>query len=461
MKKIYLFLLMILCIQPAFAQEKVIYANKNNLRQELNALFDRADRAGRALNAAPAPASFSAPADRAALGLKRNVKQAYTSKANKEVMRGVERFVGKMEQQIKQQEERASAFPVRLPRKKWQVAFMMMDGFPKTALLRLQNKVEDGSVAQVSFLVLDGVKEQDSENMTLAAQLAATEGEKLQGTFYMIYASANGAVTESIRFEMPDEKEAVFKLLFKNLSLHSKEFFTALILFAHGDGADMVDGDNAFGYSIQEALDEVKEAGLHLDILDLASCHMGSVLTMYQLVRTNTADYLIASSDYAATGVFKRASRLLRFLDLRPKQAAMRSVTSNTMVPLPFVRVNELAYDVRALREPFLQWAEKYAAMIKHGPKGMHRELIDIEDYETYRLFDDFVKEQMEYVQTRLDGNDPVNKEFLDSSARLLLELKNAKLAQWCFVDSNCTKGLSYRNGHILSIWSEYGISWR
>lgn len=461
MKKIYLLLLLPLFFQPAFSQEKVIYADKNNLQKEITALFNRADRAGRALKTAPA-ARFTRFADSAALAPVVS-SQELAQKGGRGSRSQIDSLMSRLERQIKQKEETLAASwsysgaTSAALRKPWQVAFMMMDVLPSTAVRRLENKVKEGVIAQASFVVWENMEELElSDDMTLWEQMAAGDNRKLKGSFYMMYASPDGAVTERVRFECEPEIDMLLDMLFNNLNLHSRDLHTALVLFAHGNGATMMDGEDSFAFELGDVMGKVENLGLHLDILDLVSCHMGSLRTLYLTARTGV-DYAMFSSDTAAGGVMQRASRLLRFLGLGPKRAVTQSVSSNPTT-LPVWRANELAYDVQLLREPFLQWAEQSAAMIKHAPQGTAQALVEGKDYESYYLFDDFVKEQMSYVRTHLDVKDPVNKEFLRGGERLLGALKESKLAEWCMRESKCTRGISYRVGDLLYLWSKYDV---
>lgn len=458
MKKIYLFLLITLCFRPAFSQEKVIYAAEDNFKQEMTALFDRADRAARAPGGAAA--AFAARTDSAALPTRLGKNSILTSESDKETAKAIDRFIYKVERESKQQQEfAASGSAARAGRhKKWQVAFMIMNFLPRTALMRLQNKVDEGTVQRASFLVWDELEKPEEEDMTLAGQLSGAAEQKLKGAFYMIYATPKGAVTESIRFCVAPRTEAVLDLLFKNLKLNSSDLNTALVLVAHGEGSTMTDGKGMFAFEIDEVMEKVKESRLHLDILDLESCHMGSLRALYLMAQGGRVDYALVASDLGASSVWKRDSRLLRFLNLGPKRAVTQTVSSIVAPPIPVAHANELAYDVQALREPLLQWIRHFAAAVKHGPQDMRKNLIDGKDEASYYLLDDLVREQIEYVETRLDVRDPVNKAFLDSSWRLLLALKTAKLAQWCLREANCIKGISYRPGDILYIWAEHGV---
>ena len=99
--------------------------------------------------------------------------------------------------------------------------------------------------------------------------------------------------------------------------------------------------------------------------------------------------------------------------------------------------------------------------MIKHGPEGIQRELLDIRNSQEKHLFDNFVKQQMNYVRAHLDIHDPVNKAFMHSSARLLKALRESKLAAWQVKDFEYADGLAYQTGDILYMWSQYDVFWQ
>ncbi len=459
MKKIYLFFLLAAIWLPVQAQEKVIYADGNNLKNEITRLFKRADLAynewEKSLLSSPVLPQESVSSSQKQFVSKNNFSRPFGAK--QAVSQRMDRVMADITSQTIQEASKQAAKAAL--GKKWQVAFMATDFLPSTALLRLQNKVEDGSLARASFLVWEKLEEPEGEGLSLWEQLDLIDQQKIRGTLYVIYPTVEGAVTEKVRFECTPQVGELLDLLFQNMNLHSDQFYTAVILSAHGDGDGMFDRKATFSYEISEVLSKIEEVGLQVDVLNLVACRMGSLLTMYQLVKSDKINYAIVSSDDAVTGVLKRISHLLRFLRGTPRNAVISSVTHNPSMP-PVGQANELGYDLQALKEPLMQWIEQYAAMIKHGPEGMQHELFDLTDSEKRYLLDDFIKQQMNYVRSHLDIHDPINKAFMQSSGHLLQALAKSKMAQWCLNDSKCTNGIYVRTGDILALCAKYDIYW-
>ena len=453
MKKIGLFLLVFLCWQPVFAQSKVIYANERNFRTELGALFHRSERAIWGMR--QLAEDRNTPQQRAAFIRRgqqlagQNPDSAWAD--DRETLAKIDKVMQEIEAKQRQQEFRGR-------RKQWQVAFLTMDSLAKTALYRLQNKVEEGIIARGAFLVWEEKDEIDETGLSLWEILEKTESQQLHGTLYMVYPSSKGAVTEELHFSCKPEISDVSELLLKNLSAHNDAFYTALVMFAHGDRENMYDGKMIFSYDIEDFFDTIEKLDFHIDVLDMVSCYMGSLRTVYLMAKGNLVDYSIFSSDYAVSGASKRVSHFLRFLGSNVENSIKDSVSSNPQFLLAVMQANELGYNIKDLRKPLLQWSEKYVAMVKHGPKGMAGQLYQSWPRRDHYLFDDFIKQQMDYVRTHLDIQDPVNKEFMQSSGRLLRMLQKNKIAQWCLKESKCTRRISFRPGDMLYIWSEYGL---
>lgn len=458
MKKIAIFLLILMSVYPVFAQNRVAYADKQNVAREFSTVFAKAEAAARERQNAPAVSVRPVKPAGSLSKQARNKKQVFGKVPESAVLQSIDNVTQEIAFQNAQQQKKLRFARASLT-KNWQVAMIMMDFLPSTALLRLQNKVEDGSLARASLLVWEDVEETKG-GASLWEQLELAEDAKLKGTLYVIYPSAEGAITEEVHFETEPRLAALFNLLFKNLALHSQDYYTALIVCAHGDGGSMGDRQKKFAFDVKEITDALQESQIHIDVLDLVSCEMGSLRTMYLLSQSHNVDYAIISSGKAANGVLKRVSRLVRFLNTTPKRAVIDSVRNNPSLP-PLGRVNELGYDVQQLRRPLRQWAQDYAAMIKHGPEGIQRELLDIRNSQEKHLFDNFVKQQMNYVRAHLDIHDPVNKAFMHSSARLLKALRESKLAAWQVKDFEYADGLAYQTGDILYMWSQYDVFWQ
>ncbi len=118
----------------------------------------------------------------------------------------------------------------------------------------------------------------------------------------------------------------------RRLDHSNSKFYTGLVIDAHGTGnamSTMMESDNKI--SIRKLFEEIKQEGIKIDVLELKSCSMGSISTLYHATKSGMVDYLLASppvlfQSSTDVGLLFAASQVPGALS-RPETAARAALT--------------------------------------------------------------------------------------------------------------------------------------
>lgn len=157
----------------------------------------------------------------------------------------------------------------------------------------------------------------------------------------------------------------IIKSALAPLTTRSAHLHTGLIIDAHGSGTQMIwdDRENSvrsFGVDeIKEALDFFQQDNsLHIDVLQLISCQMGSWPMLYPLV--DHVQYAIVSSNFAYGDSTHPYYTLFQTLQYSPRRAASIAMRAYIKAASSDSTINTLLIDVPKLRHTGYKFVKKH-----------------------------------------------------------------------------------------------------
>lgn len=98
-------------------------------------------------------------------------------------------------------------------------------------------------------------------------------------------------------------------------------------IHAHGGGINMEHYSNDTGdFTFKTIHDAIKKRNIHIDVLDIHSCMMGTAANATEILSAGNVDYLFFSSNITTTRWAKDETTLLNYLTEKPGQAARHAV---------------------------------------------------------------------------------------------------------------------------------------
>lgn len=247
--------------------------------------------------------------------------------------------------------------------------------------------------------------------------------------------------------------EELLAALFSNLKAEGETLYTGIIFSAHGSGFGMAYNDSSV--EVNDILASAHKQALHINVLELDSCHMSSLYTAYYASEYDNIDFLNGSSDYEyGTPEKTRLFPLLSFLNHEPKDAARLSVASRLkqfdFASGEYETTSYSTVHIPSLRQALIDWYRSYVFL----QKSTDEQLVPVfnrflKNDDTWRSLSFIVGKQKEYVATHfeeLESNynkfDLIKREFIDASDKLLQALSEATVIQWCY---SAQKGRIYQ----------------
>ena len=413
MKKLVLFLFFTIINFPAVAEElHFTLLTKQNVETELGSLFKQADTG------------------------KVQVKK--------------KKIIKRLNQRLQNSETSASKSTSLSPlnsNKPWQFLLFLADRDRplKETLATLRQRIQKGELMQAVVLVTPRAYNRDSLQ---------------QAELYFIYNDGEKPITKKFCTENMETIGELLDLLFSHLKESSDDFYTGMLIDAHGNGETMTYklNNEISGFSITDILEPLKEKGIKLDLLVLDSCRMSSLLTLYYLTKTNVADFLVASSDMMYSSLNTMYFHILRFLNYSPRQAAILSVNYRLRF-LNFDRSwftnNASVLELQQIREPFQNWLKAYNDLLNYMPQVQDAVKTWFPQKDTYRSLSRTIERYKEYLQNysyKMEESsnpfvDEVRSEFIRTSDEFLDALRNGTLREWCY--SNQENHLYQENGNV------------
>ncbi|MDO5765369.1 MAG: hypothetical protein Q4P84_06710 [Elusimicrobiales bacterium] len=417
MKKIFLLTVLLFSVLSASAQTNTV-VSRHNLRQEISRVFFRAQQAS---NAA------ASPAVQADQKFASTPEVATSSLTSDDLIRKIQRAY-------------ISRKPSVRPEKQWQIALFLADtNRPLSETLGiLRKKITEGTLRHAAVLDISprAKKRQTQKENPAAAQ-------EYPAVFYFLYMGQKKPITEKIyadsTVDAPDQLAPLFEH-FQN----TQDVYSAAIIDGHGSGFDMFYGENGW-LDMEQILSSLQGAGLSLDVLNLASCHMGSLYNLHQLAQYKNVAYLVASSDIMTGNSERTYYTLLQHLNAAPRQAAINAAASARKVHHfddSYSTNNVIALHLPGLFTPVQNWFNDYGRVMLAGSARLQKDMLQVFDprWGTWRSLNKILRRQTEYLlnsQEKLEWNGyelPELKQNCIQSARILEEaLRENTLTQWCY----------------------------
>ena len=263
-----------------------------------------------------------------------------------------------------------------------------------------------------------------------------------QITLYVLYRTGIITRQDTYTLDLSDNPARLWGELLKYLKAGQSAYQTGVIIDAHASGYNFFYGKEE-SFSSQQLVQSLTASRLHVDVLELHSCHMSSLKNVYQWTKNAQIDYVVASSDISLSSNTTMYYRVLRFLQNSPRQAAISSVRDRMKI-FDFKDVyntnNAVALQLSILRRPIQNYATQYKELLSYeGTEEMEK---IFEGYFTEEFYDwhslrNIVEKQKKYVQTHLepqaDAFYETQQQFVAASDKLLNALPSATLAQWCY----------------------------
>lgn len=418
MKKTLLLTVLLFSVLSVSAQTNTI-VSRHNLRQEISRVFFRAQQAS---NAAAAP------------GIRADQKLSSTPGIAASSLRPDD-LTGKIQRAYISQKPAA-----RRPEKQWQIALFLADmNRPLSETLGiLRQKIAEGSLRHAA--VLD-ISPRAKKRQTKKANPAAAQ--EYPAVFYFLYMGQNKPVTEKISADSTVDAPDLLAPLFEHFQ-NTQDVYSAAIIDSHGSGFDMFYGKNGW-LDMRQILSSLQGAGLSLDVLNLASCHMGSLYNLHQLAQYKNVAYLVASSDIMTGNSERTYYTLLKHLNAAPRQAAINAAASARNVHYfddSYSTNNVIALYLPGLFAPVQNWFNDYGQVMLAGSERLQKDMLQAFDprWGTWRSLNKILRRQTEYLlnnQEKFEWNGyelPKLKQNCIQSAQILEEaLRESTLTQWCY----------------------------
>ena len=263
-----------------------------------------------------------------------------------------------------------------------------------------------------------------------------------------IYSLQNGKVKEEkVQLSRSLGRTGILDALFRFAKeVEDADFYTGVIINVHGFEDAMV-FNNREGYfdtffGVDDILYNAKEYGIFIDVLDLISCHVGSLSQMLPLIRSDVVRYVLVSSNLS---VQKRdfPPALLGNLTYGPKEAVRRSLQQEEITLSPAKNptilltrgvdsFNLVLLEPRKLREYMRDWIEQvyrireYLTFEESYLKTKKGEATHVSLYH-------FMKKLETMVEQNAEIPPEMKRDFLYANARLKLKIHPLNVPQWCY----------------------------
>ncbi len=309
-------------------------------------------------------------------------------------------------------------------RKPWQVA-LFLSAHPyctlQPLLKQIETQIHTGNIA-MAVLVHN-----------------ASETANAEGVIYILYSQAGHVRQEKRMIDASIQPLVLWKTLLKHFNQHPN-FHTGIVAQAHAH-------DTAFHYpggylTAQEIIQALANSHLHVDFMELQSCHASSLYNLYHLTRNSRIDYLVASANFSFVSL-DDVSNVLRFLNTSPSQVAVLSVQErlkNFRVGPTHPTGGAGALNLKALRNPLQKYIRLYQDLLSYE----YEENIE-SDFDSFfnsalelKGLDEVILKQREYIRahmadTRFKALYQTQQQFLKACDALLSALTHATLQQWCY----------------------------
>lgn len=317
---------------------------------------------------------------------------------------------------------------------KWQIA-MFLDAEQRPTqetLNELRNQIIAGNLQQAS--VISFGKYNEKKNGKPAGKKCGKEKNKGTASsgparLYFLYQKQGTPVTETMSINAASEIEPLLAKLFQHFKTSGK-LYTGFIVDTHGGGASMWYGQDKvlWTHSITDKLSELK---LQVDVLDLQTCHLGSLYSVYPMAQSRMVQYAIVSSDYNIGSTQFMNYRLLKNLHHEPKIAAKTASLEVGHLLNPALTTNSLVIHIPTLGNKIEKWLSSYAAINNESlEQNLDTRVLPADQWKSVQrvitMQSDFAKKQ-----TNTDATGVNN--FIKYGQQLSAALSQSIVSQWCY----------------------------
>lgn len=144
------------------------------------------------------------------------------------------------------------------------------------------------------------------------------------------------------RPDLSRHEESISDLLDAVLSRmnHNANTYNYFKIHAHGSGTSMSHyAQDKYNFTFKTVHDAIKKQGIHIDVLDVHSCMMGTAVNAYNVLAGGHVDYLLFASNIGMTNITYANTPILNHLNKKPAKAAQAAV--NDKFSQGFLSTNE------------------------------------------------------------------------------------------------------------------------
>ncbi len=433
MKKIFILsIFFFISAIPGAAQDTPVL-NQSNLNQQLDILFKQARQNQRVQQDAQA---ISQAYSQTAASV--NVQQFAGQLSNPQFDQLIKRF-SKQPQQVKpftNKPQQPASQPKASAEKPWQLALFVaateQERIPN-ALSALRGQIAKGTLSHA--VVLDITPPSHDEDAV-----------RKTARLYFVYKAGNKASTKTFALDTDVTSDDLLNSLFQHLKTTDNSLYTGLVFSNHGSGMEMFYNDTYF--DIPELISSLNQQELHVDVIELDSCHMSSLYTSYHLAKNAQVDYLAGSSNYEyGTPYNTRVFPLISFLNESPKVAVYKSVNRRSKQfdfwSGEYETTGYSALDMGPLQEPLQEWFKFYGFLVLSSPQiGEAFNNFFKKDGE-WRSLNKLVRKQRDYIISHFEFLESdyadharfseMKRDFINACNTLLEATQQATLTQWCY----------------------------
>lgn len=364
-------------------------------------------------------------------------------------------------------------------KKQWQLALFLAarNRSIEETLSEIQSQITLGNVSVAAVLDMDpdGVVPEKKCACSGNACSEKSPSAPLKITLYVLYRSSNGLPrVEKTPLPLSADTARLWQTLLAGLKKAQSRYYTGLLIDAHSSGSRFLYGEQS-SFTSQDLMQSLANAQMHVDFMELQSCHISSLLNQYRWARSGRVDYVAASSDVSYSSNSFMYYRFLRFLDKTPQQAAVASVQDRAKLFAfsPNYNTNNVAViAVKKLQAPLDEYIRLYKELLTY--EGSEETIKAFEgffqaEYSDWRSLKEIVRRQKQYVLSQMDPElyalYETQQQFAAACDKLLSALDQATLSQWCYSRrdnrlytgvppaGDCLDSVSVNSSQFWDIW--------
>lgn len=293
--------------------------------------------------------------------------------------------------------------------------------------------------------------------------------------FYLIYAHGSSARTQHISISAKADINILLEELTKHLQRNNDLLQTGIIIDAHGSSEEIFFDRNTQdndSFTLPQLLASAERINLHIDALQVISCHSGTISNIYQMARR--VDFVIISSDIAMGDAEQFYYSLIQYAPYSAKKAAKLAATWHMRMHSPWAAgedaVNAMSLDLKNVTPQLDKWGKtimelcgntKEYASVPTGDK-----VISFRNFASKKIHDIKKGNIAAICHPEKDVSARQINNVITAGEELLAAMDNAIMAQWCqppnqsrfitgnFTANGCTNGPSVNDTAWKELWN-------